>query len=122
MSHSCPQKAGATTASLTLTYYENADDWAALLAAAFIVYNAYLIFRPALGEIMDEQLEEHDEMIMRIRKLATEVDGILSTGKCLVRKSGMFIHVDLDIVDSRASERKQIGSAHKHYVKIMHRH
>ncbi len=80
--------------------YENADDWAALLAAAFIVYNAYLIFRPALGEIMDEQLEEHDEMIMRIRKLATEVDGILSTGKCLVRKSGMFFHVDLDIVVS----------------------
>lgn len=31
--------------------YENADDWAALFAAAFILYNSYLILRPALGEI-----------------------------------------------------------------------
>jgi divalent metal cation (Fe/Co/Zn/Cd) transporter len=28
--------------------YETADDWAALLASAFILYNSYLIFRPAL--------------------------------------------------------------------------
>jgi hypothetical protein len=32
--------------------YESADDWAALLLQ--ILFNAYLIFRPALGEIMDE--------------------------------------------------------------------
>ena len=31
--------------------YESADDWAALFASALIIYNAYLIFRPALGEI-----------------------------------------------------------------------
>lgn len=80
--------------------YENADDWAALLAAAFIVYNAYLIFRPALGEVMDEHLEEHNEMIVIIRKLADAEEGILGTGKCLVRKSGMFFHVDLDIIVS----------------------
>ncbi|HOY96808.1 MAG TPA: cation diffusion facilitator family transporter, partial [Catalimonadaceae bacterium] len=36
--------------------YESADDWAALLATGFILYNAYLIFRPALGEIMDEHV------------------------------------------------------------------
>jgi hypothetical protein len=34
--------------------YESADDWAALLAAGLILYNAYLILRPALGEVMDE--------------------------------------------------------------------
>jgi cation diffusion facilitator family transporter len=34
--------------------YESADDWAALFASVFIVYNSYLIFRPALSEIMDE--------------------------------------------------------------------
>ena len=27
--------------------YETADDWAALFASAFILYNSYLIFRPA---------------------------------------------------------------------------
>src|ERR1043166_9195534 len=36
--------------------YESADDWAALFASGIIVYNAYCIFRPALGEIMDEQV------------------------------------------------------------------
>src|SRR5258705_10549293 len=36
--------------------YESADDWAALFASAFILYNSYRIFRPALGEIMDEHL------------------------------------------------------------------
>lgn len=34
--------------------YETADDWAALLASGFILYNSYLIFRPALGEIMEK--------------------------------------------------------------------
>jgi hypothetical protein len=28
--------------------YESADDWAALFASGFILFNAYLIFRPAL--------------------------------------------------------------------------
>ncbi|MBP8156113.1 MAG: cation transporter, partial [Leadbetterella sp.] len=36
--------------------YETADDWAALFASGFILYNCYLIFRPALGEIMDEHV------------------------------------------------------------------
>ena len=36
--------------------YEAADDWAALFASGFILYNSYGIFRPALGEIMDENL------------------------------------------------------------------
>jgi hypothetical protein len=26
--------------------YESADDWAALFASGFILFNAYLIFRP----------------------------------------------------------------------------
>ncbi|MCH2215903.1 MAG: cation diffusion facilitator family transporter, partial [Flavobacteriales bacterium] len=39
--------------------YEAADDWAALGAAALILYNCYRIFRPALGEIMDEHLYDH---------------------------------------------------------------
>src|SRR6187402_2674898 len=48
--------------------YETADDWAALFAAGFILYNSYLIFRPALGEIMDEHLNE--DLIVDIRKVA----------------------------------------------------
>lgn len=73
--------------------YENADDWAALIASFVIVYNSYLIFRPALGEIMDEDM--HEELIGVIREIALSVDGIKDTEKCFVRKAGMKYHVDL---------------------------
>ena len=76
--------------------YENADDWAALIASGFIVFNAYLIFRPALGELMDEQL--HDELISRIRSIALNVGGVVDTEKCYVRKAGFDYHVDLHAV------------------------
>ena len=73
--------------------FEAADDWAALFASGFILYNSYLIFRPALGEIMDEHL--YDDLISSIRKKALEVDGVLDTEKCFIRKAGMKFHVDL---------------------------
>ena len=73
--------------------YETADDWAALFASGFILYNSYLIFRPALGEIMDEHL--YDGLIEDIRKVSLTVEGVEGTEKCFVRKSGMSYHVDL---------------------------
>ncbi len=76
--------------------YETADDWAALFAAAFILYNSYLILRPALGEIMDEQL--YDSLIIEIRVKSTEVQGVLGTEKCFIRKAGMKFHVDLHVI------------------------
>ncbi|MBK5191709.1 MAG: cation transporter [Flavobacteriaceae bacterium] len=75
--------------------YEAADDWAALLASGFILYNAYQILRPALGEVMDEHM--YDEMIKNIRKEAEKVPGVKETEKCLVRKAGMTFHIDLHI-------------------------
>lgn len=78
--------------------YETADDWAALLASAFILYNSYLIFRPALGEIMDEH--QYDDLIEEIRQKSLEVEGILGTEKCFIRKSGMKYHVDLHAIVS----------------------
>lgn len=76
--------------------YETADDWAALLASLFIVYNAYLIFRPALGEIMDEHL--HDHIIDEIRAQCTKIEGVIATEKCKVRKMGMHYIVDLHVI------------------------
>lgn len=73
--------------------YEAADDWAALLAAGIILFNSYKIFRPALGELMDEQ--DYDDLITKIREIAQNVDGIENTEKCYIRKSGMAYHVDL---------------------------
>lgn len=94
--------------------YESADDWAALLAAVFIFYNSYLIFRPALSEIMDEHV--HDELIEKIRIVAIKVDGVLDTEKCFIRKAGMKYHVDLHaIVDGNITVK--IGHEIAHNLK-----
>ncbi len=91
--------------------YESADDWAALFASGFILYNSYLIFRPALGEIMDEHL--NDDLIAEIRKVSYQVDGIIDTEKCLIRKAGMKYHVDLHaIVDANISVKEGHELAH----------
>lgn len=92
--------------------YESADDWAALFASGFILYNSYLIFRPALGEIMDEHL--NDDLIDEIRKVSFQVDGIIDTEKCFIRKSGMKYHVDLHArVDANITVKEGHKLAHK---------
>ncbi|MFV0529832.1 MAG: cation diffusion facilitator family transporter [Flavobacteriales bacterium] len=92
--------------------YETADDWAALLASVFILYNSYLIFRPALGEIMDEHL--YDDLLEDIRKKSVEVEGVLDTEKCFIRKAGTNYHVDLHIiVDAEISVKEGHNIAHK---------
>jgi divalent metal cation (Fe/Co/Zn/Cd) transporter len=91
--------------------YESADDWAALFAAAFILYNSYRIFRPALGEIMDEHL--YDDLVTDIRKVALTVDGVVGTEKCFIRKAGMIYHVDLHAtVDGNLSVKAGHHIAH----------
>ena len=91
--------------------YESADDWAALFASVFILYNSYLIFRPALGEIMDEHL--YDDLEAQIRKIAISVDGVIDTEKCFIRKSGMKFHIDLHaVVDGTISVTEGHDIAH----------
>ncbi|WP_378187113.1 cation diffusion facilitator family transporter [Aquimarina sp. W85] len=92
--------------------FETADDWAALLASGFILYNSYLIFRPALGEIMDEH--RYDDLIIKIRQVATTVEGIKGTEKCYIRKAGMYYHVDLHArVDGTISVTQGHKLAHR---------
>ena len=91
--------------------YESADDWAALFSSAFILYNSYLIFRPALGEIMDEHL--YDDLIEEIRKVSLTVNGIIDTEKCFIRKAGMKYHVDLHaVVDANITVKEGHNLAH----------
>lgn len=110
--------------------FESADDWAALFASGFILYNCYKIFRPALGEIMDENI--YDDVTNEIRKVALTVNGVLSTEKCLVRKAGMEYHVDLharvngdisvkeghkiahDLIDTLKLKIPHLGNVHIH--------
>jgi cation diffusion facilitator family transporter len=92
--------------------YETADDWAALVASGIIFYNSYHILRPALGEIMDEQLYDH--LVADIRNKALEVTGIMDTEKCLVRKTGMKYFVDLHaVVDGSISVKEGHELAHR---------
>lgn len=97
--------------------YEYADDWAALLASVLILYNCYKIFRPALGEIMDENL--HIDLVNDVRKKSLDVPGVLATDKCFVRKIGMDYLVDLQAVvspDISVKEGHDIAHALKDYI------
>ena len=76
--------------------FETADDWAALFASGIILYNAYLIFRPALGEIMDEN--RYDDIPEIVREKSLEVSGVINTEKAFIRKAGMSYHLDLHVI------------------------
>ena len=103
---------GITIALIFGEGYETADDWMALLASGFILYNSYLIFRPALGEVMDEYL--YDDLLEEIKEESIKVEGVLDTEKCFIRKAGMKYHVDLHaIVDGRISVREGHAISHK---------
>lgn len=100
--------------------YEYADDWAALFAAGFILYNCYHIFRPALGEIMDENLFE--DMVSKVRELSLHVGGVLAIDKCYVRKIGMSYLIDIHaVVDPQLNVKQghEIAHALKDYL-ILH--
>ncbi|MCT7903953.1 Ferrous-iron efflux pump FieF [Candidatus Ornithobacterium hominis] len=98
--------------------YEIADDIAALIAGIIILFNAYKILRPALGEVMDEHL--YDDFIAEIRNSTLEVNGALATDKCWVRKQGIYFLVDLHlIVDGEISVDQGHEIAHavkKHLI------
>jgi cation diffusion facilitator family transporter len=92
--------------------FEAADDWAALFASGFILYNSYLILRPALGEIMDENL--YDDLIQLIRTESLHTNGIMGTEKYFIRKTGMKYHIDLHAIDDAdISVKKGHELAHK---------
>ncbi|MDH5533311.1 MAG: cation diffusion facilitator family transporter [Candidatus Pacebacteria bacterium] len=82
-----------------------ADDYAALFASGFILYNSYLIFRPAFAELMDENV--YDELTQKIREESIKVRGVKGTEKCHIRKTGMSYHLDLHaLVDGKISVAK----------------
>jgi cation diffusion facilitator family transporter len=94
--------------------YEVADDYAALFASVIIVINAYIIFRPALGELLDEELDP--ELNRKVRGLAAEVSGVLHVQKCLIRKMGISKFADLHVWVDRSLTVVE-GHAIAHAVK-----
>ncbi|HNQ89555.1 MAG TPA: cation diffusion facilitator family transporter [Verrucomicrobiota bacterium] len=85
--------------------FESADDWAALLACAVIVFNAARIFRAALGEIMDAAVPERTQN--DIRTLAASVPDVVRIEKCHARKSGLGLFVEIHVeVDAELTVRR----------------
>ncbi len=78
--------------------YESADDWAALVACAVIIYNGANLFRDGVNEVMDAApTKEYED---KIRTVAQAVEGVREIEKCRIRKSGLHrwidIHVEVD--------------------------
>lgn len=73
--------------------FEIADECAALFASGIILFNAWKIFRSALGEFMDEQI--HDDMLQKITAVSNRVEGVENIEKCRIRKVGSTYVVDL---------------------------
>lgn len=87
---------GITIAILGGKGYEGADDWAALLAACLIVYNAFLILRPAFNEVMDSA--PSTDIAEKVRAHAAHVPQVKAVEKCNVRKMGFDYFIDLHIL------------------------
>src|SRR5665213_356905 len=75
--------------------YESADDWAALVATVLIFYNAIIILRPALSEIMDAA--PSNEIVEKVKRRAGAVPMVKGIEKCYVRKMGFDYYVDIHI-------------------------
>lgn len=99
--------AGIGIALLLGEGYEYLDDLAALVASAIIIVNAYFVFRPALGELLDEQ--NHDDLIDEVRFLSEQVPGVIDTEKCYIRKFGMRYVVDIHV---RVSANLTVAEGH----------
>jgi cation diffusion facilitator family transporter len=74
--------------------YAWADPAAALIAAAVILYNAALLFRRPLAELMDE---EPTELVAEVRRIAESVPGVAAIEKLTARKSGIRYWVDMHL-------------------------
>jgi len=88
--------------------FSTADDWATLFMTVIILYNGYRLLRPALDEIMDAAAPK--EVEDEICRIACSIDGVVTTEKCRVRKSGLgyfvelHLHVKGEITVSRGHE------------------
>lgn len=75
--------------------FEQADNWAALFACAIIGVNGFLLFLPAINEIMDAA--PSNEIVEQVRKVAIAVEGVVDIDQCRVRKMGLEFYVDLHV-------------------------
>ena len=91
-----------------------ADDWAALFACVVIAANGVRLLRAAFDDVMDAAPPADVEAA--VRRVALAVPGVRGTHKCRVRRSGVALIIDLDvIVDGAMTVRR--GHEIAHHVK-----
>lgn len=92
--------------------FEIADDFAALIAAGFILFNAYRIVRSSVGELLDEAIEP--ELRNNIIQLTESVPEVIKVERCHSRKMGVAFHIDMHLwVNGDISVTKGHNIAHK---------
>ncbi len=87
--------------------WEQADDWAALVASLVICYNGVKILRPAVNDLMDRLPEAH--VVETIANAATSVSDVRAIEKLKVRKVGLQYAVDLHV---QADPHMSLHDAH----------
>ena len=90
-----------------------ADDWAALCASAVILFNAWRQLRLPLEELLDTAPPPDIEA--QVRRVATEVAGVIGLEKCFVRKVGFRYYVELHVV-TRGTLTVRMGHTISHDV------
>lgn len=75
--------------------WEAADDWAALVASAIIVFNGISMLRPAVADLMDRSAGP--EVLIPVRTAAESVHGVLATEKLAMRRTGMTYRVTIHV-------------------------
>lgn len=102
---------GITTALIGGPAWAAADDVAAVVAAGIIGWNGWNLLRPALEELMDTTPDPG--VIGEIRGIAGGVEGVDNVEKCLVRRMGWQLLVDMHVrVDPEMTVARSHHIAH----------
>jgi len=92
--------------------FEIADDFAALIAAGIILFNAYKIARSSVRELLDEAVEP--EFRNEVIRLAEAVPEVVRVERCHSRKMGTAFHIDMHIwIDGELTVTEGHDIAHK---------
>ena len=102
---------GITVALIGGEAYAGADEVAAIVAAGIIAWNGWRLLRPAMDELMDTVPDP--AISGRIREIAESVHEVQAVEKCLVRKMGYQLFVDMHLeVDPRLTVERAHQIAH----------
>lgn len=87
--------------------WEEADDWAALVAAVVILWNGGRLLRPAVQVLMDHGADP--ELLDRISRVSLGVEDVRAIHKLKVRRAGIGYWVDLHV---QAAPEMSLHDAH----------